>query len=149
MQDRYAGDVGDYVKLALLRHLSGAGRRLGIAWYLHPDTTDGGHIRYLSDPARWRHLDYKLFDALAGIAGGQRSTAALEAASVPDAIYTAERLDCTAVTYIDRDRWRHDWFKRVLRNSPSAISFSPILTTGLLTTDPSVVDAPSFASRFL
>jgi hypothetical protein len=116
MQDRYAGDVGDYVKLALLRHLSGAGRKLGIAWYLHPDTTGGGHIRYLSDPARWRHLDDKLFDALARIAGGQRSTAALQAASVLDAIYSGERLDCTAVTYIDRDRWRHDWFKHVLRN---------------------------------
>jgi hypothetical protein len=36
MQDRYAGDVGDYVKFALLRHLC-PGRRLGIAWYLHPD----------------------------------------------------------------------------------------------------------------
>src|SRR4029077_3434148 len=52
MQDRYAGDVGDYVTLALRRHLSGADRKLGIAWYLHPDTTGGGHIRYLSDPAR-------------------------------------------------------------------------------------------------
>lgn len=29
MQDRYAGDIGDYVKLALLRSLSD-GHRLGV-----------------------------------------------------------------------------------------------------------------------
>ena len=36
MQDRYAGDVGDYVKFALLRHFA-TDHRLGVAWYLYPD----------------------------------------------------------------------------------------------------------------
>ena len=36
MQDRYAGDVGDFVKYGLLRAIR-EGKRLGIAWYLHPN----------------------------------------------------------------------------------------------------------------
>lgn len=66
MEDRYAGNIGDYVKLALLRQLS-AGRNLGIAWYLYPDeghNVNGRHIGYLNLPHRWRHLDPELFDAL-------------------------------------------------------------------------------------
>ncbi len=80
MQDRYAGDIGDYVKLGLLRALS-AGRRLGVAWYLHPDeahNSDGRHIAYLSDPARWRHLDPELFDGLCNLVLTTRSVEEIE-----------------------------------------------------------------------
>ncbi|MFP4539023.1 MAG: hypothetical protein ACLFPA_12065, partial [Dichotomicrobium sp.] len=65
MQDRYTGDIGDFVKYALLRHLA-RDRRLGIAWYLYPDEAngDGKHTSYLSDPDTWRHLDPDLFDEL-------------------------------------------------------------------------------------
>ncbi len=48
MQDRYAGDVGDFGKFSLLTHLFGhAHYKLGIIWYLFPDQThnrDCGHI---------------------------------------------------------------------------------------------------------
>ena len=37
MQDRYVGDVEDVVKYGLLRSILGT-RRLGVAWYLHPNT---------------------------------------------------------------------------------------------------------------
>ena len=37
MQDRYAGDIGDYGKLGLLRSLSRTGLRIGVNWYLTPD----------------------------------------------------------------------------------------------------------------
>lgn len=66
MQDKYAGDVGDYVKLALLRSLS-EDRKLGVTWYLYPDERDkkdGKHTGYLKEPSKWRHLDPDLFDAL-------------------------------------------------------------------------------------
>lgn len=56
MQDRYAGDIGDYVKLAMLRSLS-AGKRLGILWWLYPDEShnqDGKHVSYLTEPGKWR-----------------------------------------------------------------------------------------------
>ena len=33
MQDRYVGDIGDYLKLGILRALS-PGYRIGIAWWL-------------------------------------------------------------------------------------------------------------------
>ena len=58
MQDRYAGDVGDFVKLGLLRALS-PGRKLGMAWYRYPDEShngDGRHITYLDQPQRAKEL---------------------------------------------------------------------------------------------
>jgi hypothetical protein len=92
MQHHYTGDVGDYVKFALLRKLS-VGRRLGIAWYLHPDESrDGGHIHYLNDPDRWRHLDWWLFDALRQIVDRERSIHALEAAGIIKANFSGQML---------------------------------------------------------
>ena len=58
MQDRSAGDVGDFAKFGLLRALS-TKRRIGIAWYLHPDSGPAGD---------GRHTDY-----LRTICGGLRS----------------------------------------------------------------------------
>ena len=66
MQNRYTGDIGDYVKYGLLRALV-EGRRLGVAWYLFPDkgnTGDGRHIEYLQSPDCWRSRDPDLFDTL-------------------------------------------------------------------------------------
>jgi hypothetical protein len=37
MQNRYVGDIGDYLKLGILRALS-RGHRLGVAWWLYPPT---------------------------------------------------------------------------------------------------------------
>jgi hypothetical protein len=80
MQNRYVGDVGDFVKLALLRALS-PGHRLGVVWYLVPDEShngDGRHVSYLRK-IEWRHLDPQVFDGLARIvANGERSVTALE-----------------------------------------------------------------------
>ena len=76
MQDRYVGDIGDYLKLGILRALS-PGYRLGIAWWLYPDEShnrDGRHIGYLHRPDQWRHYDPKLFDALAQIVSTARGT---------------------------------------------------------------------------
>lgn len=69
MQNRYVGDIGDYVKFALLRRiLEVEGGQLGIAWYLYPDEAngDGGHTEYLDRPESesWRHLDGELFGKL-------------------------------------------------------------------------------------
>ena len=60
MQDQYTGDIGDFIKYTLLREL-GAGRRLGVAWYLCPDggSGDGKHTEYLKekDSELWRKLN--------------------------------------------------------------------------------------------
>ncbi|MGT2465837.1 hypothetical protein ACVOMV_12900 [Mesorhizobium atlanticum] len=79
MQNRYAGDIGDFIKLGLLRALSG-GKRLGVNWYLYPDeyhNGDGGYTSYLLDPARWRVSDPELFDNLKGMVSAGRSVQAL------------------------------------------------------------------------
>ena len=39
MQNRYAGDIGDFGKLGLLRTLYAAGFSVGVNWYLNPNLT--------------------------------------------------------------------------------------------------------------
>jgi len=67
VQDRYAGDVGYFGKLALLRALS-PGRRLGVCWYrtdgAGENNNDGRHLAYLDRPERFRALDPELFERL-------------------------------------------------------------------------------------
>jgi hypothetical protein len=67
MQNRYAGDVGDFGKFALLRAL-GPNFCIGIIWYLTSElkekNNDGAHLKYLTEPDRFRVLDCELFDLL-------------------------------------------------------------------------------------
>jgi hypothetical protein len=91
MQNRYAGDVGDFMKLGLLRHLAGptcaGGAAVSIAfnWYLAPDedhNDDGKHIAYLR-PANRQHYALRACDAdlmrcLADVVAGARSVRASE-----------------------------------------------------------------------
>ncbi len=95
MQNRYAGDLGDYLKFGLLRQLcagddSSPGLKLGVVWYLVKDEShndDGKHIAYLREEyagaKAFRSLDPDLYDRLAVVVrSAQRSTAALVAAGV-------------------------------------------------------------------
>jgi hypothetical protein len=92
MQDRYAGDVGDFIKLGLLRHLAapvsagGAGLKVGLNWYLAPDeshNSDGKHTSYLESTNRWHQrlkaCDPDLLARLAAVVPNGRSVRALEA----------------------------------------------------------------------
>jgi hypothetical protein len=69
MQNRYAGDVGDFAKYALLRSISEGPSnplRLAVIWYLYPDeihNSDGRHISYLRSEA-YRALDPELHTAM-------------------------------------------------------------------------------------
>ena len=118
MQDRYVGDIGDYVKYALLRAIRGT-RRLGVAWYLHPDAGpagDGKHTAYLQHPREWRHLDAELFDVLKELIGDRRSVADIQRSGIlGDAVFVPDRLGVAEVKAHDRERWRHRWFNRVKR----------------------------------
>ena len=118
MQDRYTADVGDYLKLGILRALS-PGYRLGVAWWLYPDEShnqDGRHIGYLSQPDQWRHHDPDLFDALGQIvSSGQRDVRALEAANLlPDASFASDVI-LTGGPIAQRRQARHAWFLTVQR----------------------------------
>ena len=117
MQDRYTGDIGDFVKYGLLRAIRGR-KRLGVAWYLHPDggpEGNGQHVAYLQQSARWRRLDPDLFDCLKRLVdAGDRSVGAVQAAGVlGGTAFAAEPLDIGRVPVRDRERWRREWFARV------------------------------------
>ena len=118
MQDRYTGDIGDFVKYGLLRAIRGR-KRLGVAWYLHPDDGpdgNGRHVDYLRQSARWRRLDPELFDCLKRLVdAGDRSVGAVQAAgALGGAAFAAEPLDIGRVPVRDRERWRREWFEGVM-----------------------------------
>lgn len=114
MQDRYAGDIGDFVKLGLLRALS-AGRQLGVAWYRYPDEShngDGRHITYLDHSQRYEHLDATLFNHLRTITKEERSINSLLPV-LEGVISSDETVDSSAISPRERRSWRTAWFKRV------------------------------------
>ncbi|MDE2763385.1 hypothetical protein [Candidatus Palauibacter soopunensis] len=116
MQDRYVGDLGDFVKYGLLRAIRGT-KRLGVAWYLHPDAGpagDGRHTTYLQHPSEWRHLDADLFDALEELVPDRRSVANIQRTGIlGDAVFAADVLAVANVKVRDRERWRRQWFDRI------------------------------------
>lgn len=115
-QDRYTGDIGDFVKYGLLRAITGR-KRLGVAWYLHPNAGpagDGSHTEYLEQPQRWYHLDPQLFETLERLLKDDRSVQAVQRSGVlGDAAFAGEPLDVSGVRWRDRRRWRQRWFEAV------------------------------------
>lgn len=116
MQNKYAGDIGDYLKLGILRALA-PGKRLGVAWWLHPDggpVGDGRHTKYLEAGLDWRLYDPPLFDHLRGVVGrGKRHVAALQdPAILPGAVFAAEQIPITGAPS-SRPANRAAWFARV------------------------------------
>lgn len=81
MQDRYSGDVGDFGKFGLLRHLvNGTNHKLGINWYLYPDedhNDDGRFTEYLANQ-QYKMCDTELHQKLAAVVATRRCTKALE-----------------------------------------------------------------------
>lgn len=117
MQDRFVGDVGDFAKYGLLRAIR-CGKRLGVAWYLHPDAGpngDGRHTDYLRQPEKFRCLDCKLFDKMRKLRNScVLSVKAVEKSGIlGDAAFADDRLDIARIGVRDRDCWRHQWFERV------------------------------------
>ena len=106
MQNRYAGDVGDFGKLGLLRQLTSSQLDIGVNWYLAPDEShnaDGKHIGYITD-TRYNGCDDALRNSLKEIVNGQRSVSALETMDlVPNAIYYHEVLYSPSQTFSRRD----------------------------------------------
>lgn len=115
MQDRYAGDIGDFIKLGLLRSLSN-GRQLGVAWYRYPDevhNSDGRHISYLKRGGELASLDPELFAHLESVALGNRKISALMPA-LAGAISSDDSLALASVPAKFRREWRSKWFSKVL-----------------------------------
>jgi hypothetical protein len=112
VQNRYVGDIGDYVKLAVLRKLA-PGRRLGVAWWLLPDEShnnDGGHMEYLTRPNEWRHFDPDLFDSLLAIDKKRRDVTALEGSYLlPHAVFARDVVPCDVRPISMRVEARKRW----------------------------------------
>lgn len=111
MQDRYVGDVGDFVTYGLLRVLCAAGTgRLGVVWYLVADEThnaDGRHVTYLQAGNRigkqLRVCDPSLFDALLGIVESeQRRVHSVERS---DVLPAGTRFFSTPIERAHRQAW--------------------------------------------
>ena len=121
MQDRYAGDLGDFGKFGLLRALcqprEGIPISLAVVWYLNPgeDTgNDGRHTAYLEPTAgnqeRFRSCDPGLYDVLAELVrSGDRSVAALRSRGVlpPGTTFFEEPVRLP----------REMWFQRALESA--------------------------------
>jgi len=91
MQNRYAGDVGDFGKLGLLRVLAKSGLKVGINWYLTEDedhNNDGKHIAYLTNPM-YDACDPELRGKLGYMVyGEQRSVQTMEKMNlIPGCVY--------------------------------------------------------------
>ena len=121
MQDRYAGDVGDYGKIGLLKCLQAHGFTIGVNWYRVPvmdseKKNDGTYKqqdgKYLVPP-QIRECDPQLADILTNIAQSKnRSVAEIQKADlVPGAIYFDDflTLEC-----------RHEWHEKALKRFKDA-----------------------------
>lgn len=87
MKNQYFGDINDYKKYSLLRHLSGNGRiKTVVCWVLTQDDsrTDGSRIEYLAKPDRWRSYDPVVYEHLREhvMRQGRRDVSTIEQAGI-------------------------------------------------------------------
>lgn len=82
MQNRYAGDIGDFSKFILLKKLfPDSVDKIGVIWYLFPDEShnkDGKHTQYTNNP-KYSQCDKNLIDGLDNVIKNERKVASLEA----------------------------------------------------------------------
>lgn len=117
MQNRYAGDIGDFATFGPLRALRSAGLTIGVNWFLVPDeshNTDGRHVHYLQKES-YRACDSLLWDGLKKIVNsGKRDISSIEHSGILDAVYFSEVLDFSGKSREERDAIRAAWHSRAL-----------------------------------
>lgn len=67
MKNQYFGDINDYKKYSLLRHLGGNGRiKTVVCWVMTEDDSgnDGRRIKYLEQPETWQKYDPIVYEHL-------------------------------------------------------------------------------------
>jgi hypothetical protein len=117
MQNRYVADIGDYVKLAILRALA-RNRTLGVVWWLLPNenhNADGGHREYLTRQDQWKHFDPELFEALLNIDDERRLDvrAIGESGVLPNALYVSDPVPCGGQPFSLRPEERRRWIEGI------------------------------------
>lgn len=83
MKNQYYGDINDFKKYSLIRHLVGDGEMLtAVCWALtkNDERQDGSRINYLKEPSKWRRYDPVVFDKLRSdiIVKGERNVESIE-----------------------------------------------------------------------
>ena len=115
MKNQYAGDVGDYTKLGILRGLENAGFSIGLNWYLtldepeHSKTfTDGKHTKFLECDCDTPDID--LYCALQKIGlSNNRTVARLERAKLfENTLFWNKMLEGKS-----RDKWHLEALKKL------------------------------------
>ncbi|MEI6579689.1 MAG: hypothetical protein WCN92_09545 [Eubacteriales bacterium] len=144
MQDRYAGDVGDFGKLGMIRQIANTGLKVGINWFLaykpdEHDKEDGKHIGYFIN-SLFQGCDDELLNKLKQIVEENRSVAAIERSNfVPGARHYSAILKPGSDKTFSRDIW--------FRNSLDALADSDIIfcdpDNGLLVKSVSPVSSKS------
>ena len=119
MQDRYAGDIGDYGKIALLRQIQETGLTIGVNWYkvepaYYEKAPDGSYKQADGKyciPIKYRECDEELAAILLEICHSEnnRSIKAIEDA---DLIAGAKYYD-VPVSVEDRETWHKNALKKL------------------------------------
>lgn len=149
MQNRYAGDIGDYVKLALLRSI-GYRRKTGVCWYLYPDeshNTDGRHVAYLAAPETWRHLDSELFDQLADTVTRSRNVRSLEWSLPAGTVFHSQPISTSVPSAKARCEARTTWFDAALRRMTSCDLVFADPDNGIVNDDPARRNKAKFGKQ--
>ena len=118
MQDRYAGDVGDYGKIALLRFLQAQGFSIGVNWYrvVELESEKNSDGSYKQNDGKYliseelRKCDPSLANCLTKIAcSNNRSIDSIQRAElIPGAVYYNE-----PVTVSDRSEWHKNGMEKL------------------------------------
>ena len=119
MQNRYAGDIGDFGKLGLLRTLYAAGLSVGVNWYLNPNLTskelnnkDGKFVDY----SQYKNCDEQLYSELQKIINcGQRNVSSLENNNILQAKFYSAPLDFFDKNKSERFDFRCKWHENALK----------------------------------
>ena len=124
MQDRYAGDIGDYGKFSLLSELAKQGLSIGINWYKTEPlaaerNNDGG---YIDIPQSLRECNPALADKLSVISKREdRSIQALEKSQlIPDTVYYSK-----PVSVSDRVNWHNQALAFFKKNRVNLVFLDP------------------------
>ena len=118
MKNQYLGDVGDYGKFSLLRHLAQNGIRIGVNWYHtkdNPLSNDGKINRYLWDDTE-RMYDPAVFDAMRKLAfEKEKSISDIRMSElIPNAIYFEDELSTDEVHWKERQTIRDRWHQTAM-----------------------------------